>query len=94
MARELKIRLEAAQFFQAFSSKEKDEILFQEARRIVIAEVFFICHDTFIHMFHSVSEYRLQRISTCDYWSKIDARKEPRDWQQSHKVRPRTGPKS
>ena len=45
MAGELKTRLEAEQFFQALSSAEKDECLYQEARRIVIAEVLFpICH--------------------------------------------------
>ena len=94
MARELKTRLEAEQFFQAFPPQRKDECLFQEARRIVIAEVFFIFHETFNQIFHSVPEYCLQRISTCDYWSKNDARKEPTDWHQSDKVQPTTGPES
>ena len=39
MAGELKAKLEAEQFFQALHPTEKDECLYQEARRIVIAEV-------------------------------------------------------
>ena len=39
VAKELKVRLESEQFFQALSPAKKDECLYQEARRIVIAEV-------------------------------------------------------
>ena len=41
VAHELKIRLEKKPLFQALSSAHKDECLYQEARRIVIAEVLF-----------------------------------------------------
>ena len=51
VARELKIRLDAEQFFQAFSSAAQDDILYQEARRIVIAEVLLLFFDKFDKFF-------------------------------------------
>ena len=57
MARELKIRLDAEQFFQAFSPLAQDDILYQEARRIVIAEVLFLFDkfDKFFIQFQNIA---------------------------------------
>ena len=41
IARELKIKLENEGFFEALSPTEKDECIYQESRRILIAEVAF-----------------------------------------------------
>ena len=39
VASELKTRLQSEKFFQDLKPSRKDDVLFQEARRIVIAEV-------------------------------------------------------
>ena len=41
MALELKARLQSQRFFQDLPAAQRDEVLYQEARRIVIAEVIF-----------------------------------------------------
>ena len=64
IARELKVRLEKLEFFRALPPADKDELVYQESRRIVIAEVGFAINLIFSPHFLPVPKHRLQRVSS------------------------------
>ena len=76
IASQLKIKLENEMFFQSLSLREQDECIYQETRRIVIAEVscIIILINNQIDIFSSVSEHCLPRVSASCSWSKDDGR--------------------
>ena len=95
IARELKIKLENEGFFQAFSPTEKDECIYQESRRILIAEVLFAMKYKFNNIsFSKVPEYCLPRILANCSGTKDDARLWAEHWKWSDKIQPENRPKS
>ena len=64
VARELKARLQSEQFFRDFSPTDQDECLYQEARRIVIAEVLF---RRFFQNLFSQLLFQFQNIAYSEY---------------------------
>ena len=75
IASQLKIKLENEMFFQSLSLREQDECIYQETRRIVIAEVsWIIILINQIDIFFSVSEHCLPRVSASCSRSKDDGR--------------------